>query len=57
VKLNGVMVADLAAALRPLMDSPGDAIVLRADGADVQALVAVMESLRAEGMTKLIMVP
>lgn len=55
--LNGVPVADLVAALAPLMQAPTDAIVLRAAGADVQALVTVMETLRAAGITHLIMVP
>lgn len=55
--LNGLPVTDLAAALRPLMQAPTDPIVLRADGADVQAMVVVMEALRAEGFTQLIMVP
>lgn len=57
LRLNGVAVSDLPAALRPLMETADDPIVLRADGADVQALVAVMESLRAAGLTNLIMVP
>lgn len=55
-RLNGVAVADLAAALRPLMTSPDDPVILRAAGADVQALVAAMEGLRAAGITHLVMV-
>lgn len=55
VALNGQPVADLAAALRPLMTTPDDAVILRAKGADVQALVAVMEGLRAQGITHLVL--
>lgn len=55
-RLNGVAVTDLAAALRPLMTSPDDPVILRAAGADVQALVAAMEGLRAAGITHLVMV-
>lgn len=59
VTLNGVaMSADgLAGALAPLMAAPEDMIVLRArGGADLQALVAVMETLRAAGLTRLVLV-
>ena len=55
VTLNGLPVTDLAAALRPLMASPEDPVILRAKGADVQALVAVMEGLRAQGITHLVL--
>jgi biopolymer transport protein ExbD len=58
LRLNGVAVApeDLVAALRPLLDQ-GDTVVLRPrDGADVQRVVAVMDSLRAAGMTRLVLV-
>ena len=59
VTLNGVaVVADgLAEALSPLMNGPEDVIILRArDGADLQALVALMEVLRAAGLTHLVLV-
>lgn len=59
LSLNGVAVtADgLAAALAPLMQSPDDAIILRArDGADLQALVGVMDRLGAAGLTRLVLV-
>ncbi|WRH62792.1 MAG: biopolymer transporter ExbD [Fuscovulum sp.] len=59
LSLNGVPVtADaLAAALAPLMQSPNDAIILRArDGADLQALVAVMDRLGTAGLTRLVLV-
>lgn len=59
LSLNGVPVtADaLPAALAPLMQSPNDAIILRArDGADLQALVAVMDRLGAAGLTRLVLV-
>jgi biopolymer transport protein ExbD len=55
-RLNGVAVTDVAAALRPLMAAPDDPVILRADGADVQALVVVIEGLRAAGITHLVMV-
>lgn len=58
--LNGVPVAPeaLAAALAPLVQGPGDPIVLRArDGASLQALVAAMERLQAAGHTRLLLVP
>ncbi len=59
LSLNGIAVApeDLAPALARLMQGPGDAVVLRArDGADVQALVRVMERLAAAGLTRLVLV-
>ena len=59
LSLNGVPVAadSLAAALGPLMQSPDDAIILRArDGADLQALVVVMDRLGAAGLTRLVLV-
>ena len=57
--LNGRAVAldDLAARLAPLMDAPGDMVVLRPKGAaTVQDLVAVADSLRAAGLGRLIVV-
>lgn len=57
--LNGVPVGAeaLAAALAPLMAAPDDAVVLRArEGASLQAVVAVMESLGAAGFTRLVLV-
>lgn len=57
--LNGIPVAPdrLTEALGPLMQSSGDAIILRArDGADLQALVAVMDRLGAAGFTRLLLV-
>lgn len=57
--LNGVAItADaLPAALGALMASPGDTVVLRAQGgADLSALVAVMEALTAVGLTRLVLV-
>jgi biopolymer transport protein ExbD len=59
LSLNGVPVtADaLAAGLAPLMQSPNDAIILRArDGADLQALVSVMDRLGTAGLTRLVLV-
>ncbi len=57
--LNGAAVAPdaLVAALGPLMDSPTDAIVLRADGgADLQALMQVIDRLGAAGLTRFVLV-
>jgi len=57
--LNGIAVSvdALAEALAPLMSGPEDVIVLRArDAADLQSLIAVMESLRAAGLTRLVLV-
>ena len=57
--LNGtpVTLETLPAALAPLMDDTGDAVVLRpAPGADLQSLIAVTDALRAAGLTRLIVV-
>ena len=59
LRLNGTAIDpnDLAEALRALTDSPADAIILRAgEGADVQALVALMGRLSAAGFTRLVLV-
>jgi biopolymer transport protein ExbD len=59
LSLNGIPVTadNLAAALAPLMQSPDDAVILRARaGADLQALVAVMDRLNAAGLTRLVLV-
>jgi biopolymer transport protein ExbD len=57
--LNGVAMAPdaLVAALRGLTQAPGDAIILRArGGADLQALVRVMDTLAQAGFTRLVLV-
>ena len=57
VLLNGIAVplGDLAERLRPLMPSPDDPVVLRpGEGAPVQALVDVLDGLRAGGITHVI---
>lgn len=59
LRLNGAPVAAdaLVAALAPLMGGPDDAVVLRAgDGAPLQALVAVMETLGQAGFSRLVLV-
>ena len=59
LRLNGVPIAPeaLAGALRALTQTPADAIILRAaDGADLQALVAVMDRLTGAGFTRLVLV-
>ena len=56
IALNGQTVAlkDLGAALDPLVTTRGDTIVLRgADGADVQRLLDVAQTLRTQGFTGL----
>jgi len=59
VALNGVSLPPeaLAAALAPLMQGPGDAIILRPrDEVGLQALIAVMDRLGAAGFTRLVLV-
>lgn len=59
VRLNGrpVSGADLVAALGPLTTSPADALILRPEpGAPLQALLRVMDDLRAAGFVTLIVV-
>jgi len=57
VALNGQPVTDLPAALRPLMTSPQDIVVLRpASGTGVARLVEVLETLRKAGLTGLTVV-
>jgi biopolymer transport protein ExbD len=56
--LNGVPVAAdaLAAALALLMAAPTDAVILRPrDGAAVQRVVAVIDGLRAAGLTRIVL--
>ena len=58
VLLNGVPVAAeaLATALAPLMAAPTDAVILRPrDGAPVQHVVAVIDGLRAAGLTRIVL--
>ena len=58
VLLNGVPVAAeaLATALAPLMAAPTDAVILRPrDGAPVQRVVAVIDGLRAAGLTRIVL--
>lgn len=59
LSLNGRPVTPdaLADALIPLMQTPDDTIILRAsDGADLQALVEVMDQLAAAGLSRLVLV-
>ena len=58
-RLNGVAVTPegLVTGLAPLMEAPGDPVVLRPrDGASLQRLVDVMEALSSAGYTGLILV-
>lgn len=57
LRLNGVPVAaaDIADRLRPLMEAPDDAVLVRARaGASVQDLVTLTDLLRAAGITRLL---
>ncbi|TCP44144.1 ExbD/TolR family protein [Rhodovulum marinum] len=59
VALNGVEtpLGDLAGAVRPLTETLGDPVVLRArDGAELQRVIDVMETLTAAGFDRLILV-
>jgi biopolymer transport protein ExbD len=59
LRLNGIAItqADLVEALNPLTETNEDAIILRArDGADLQALVGVMDGLAAAGFSRLVLV-
>lgn len=58
LRLNGVAIAPdaLAQGLSGLMASPDDLVVLRpVGGADVQALVGVMDTLSAAGLSRLVL--
>lgn len=57
VALNGRPIGDLPAALEPLVESPGDLVILRGrEGADLQRVVAVSQELRRAGFTELVLV-
>lgn len=59
VRLNGqpTQIEPLIAQLETLTDSKSDVIVLRSrDGADVQAVVGVMQALSAAGYDRLVLV-
>ena len=58
VRLNGVTVTDLAAALNPLMPQGDALVVLRpVGGASVQRLTDVILALRAAGITSVAIAP
>lgn len=55
--LNGQPVADLAEALRPLMKTPEEVILLRpGPGTDIARMVAVMADLKGAGLSRLAVV-
>ncbi len=57
VALNGVETGDLPQALAPLMQSPSDMLVLRGkDGATLQHIVTVTETLRQAGYVSVVLV-
>jgi biopolymer transport protein ExbD len=58
IRLNGAAVplAELPAALRPLMPGPGAVIILRpGGGASLQRTVSVIDALAAAGMTAVVL--
>ena len=57
VALNGIETASLTQALAPLMQAPTDTLVLRGkDGASLQRIVAVTETLRQAGYSSVVLV-
>lgn len=59
IAVNGAEIAepDLAETLAPLMPDAGAAVILRPrDEADLQRLVEVMDGLRVQGLTNMILV-
>ncbi len=55
MRLNGIESRDIVAELTPLMQTPSDAIILRArDGAKVQRIVTVSQSLVDAGFTSIV---
>ena len=57
VKLNGVVVADIVAAVAPLVESPGDTLILRGGPeTPLQRIVDVTQTLQAAGHTSVVLV-
>lgn len=57
VAVNGRETDDVVAAVRPLMQTPTDMLILRGrDGADLQRIVAVTELLARAGLTSVVLV-
>lgn len=57
VLLNGREVENLVAAVSPLMEGPGDTLILRGtDGATLQHIVNTAAELRAAGFTSIVLV-
>ena len=57
VTLNGVETGDLPQALAPLMQAPTDMLILRGqDGASLQRLVTVTQTLRQAGFNSVVLV-
>ncbi|WP_037308706.1 ExbD/TolR family protein [Ruegeria halocynthiae] len=57
VALNGTTTADLIGDLAPLMQTPADMLILRGkDGATLQRIVTVTETLRDAGYTSVVLV-
>jgi biopolymer transport protein ExbD len=52
LNVNGQPTQDLAASLAPLMETPGDLVILRGiNGADLQRITTATQSLRNAGFT------
>ncbi len=57
VTLNGLATSDITGALAPLMRASSDAILVKAkDGVSTQALVTLLDELRAAGLTQVVVV-
>ena len=57
LRLNGVEVQDLVAAVRPLTQEVSDTVILRGeDGTNLQRIVDITETLRAAGFTSIVLI-
>jgi biopolymer transport protein ExbD len=57
LSVNSQPTQDLAASLAPLMETPGDLVILRgADGADLQRITDVTHTLRKAGFSAFVLV-
>ena len=57
LRLNGVEVLDLVAAVRPLTQEASDTLILRGeDGTNLQRIVDITETLRAAGFTSIVLI-
>lgn len=57
LRLNGVEVQDLVAAVRPLTQEVSDTLILRGEeGTNLQRIVEITEILRAAGFTSIVLI-